>query len=505
MPSTATNCARRLLRTALAASAAAVMTAGAAAAMPLPLASQTDAGPRSIDPHMLAALPDFVDGVLAEQIASEQVAGAVVTVVYHGKVLFTRGYGYADIDAGVPVDPQHTLFRPGSVSKLFTWVALLQQVEAGRVDLDADVNSYLDFKIPDFQGTPIRVRDLMSHSPGMSDEGGIFVDTPDQLVPYGQWIKQHIPKRVWQPGKEVAYSNYGAALAGYIVERVSGEPYADYVEHHIFEPLGMTSTTFREPLPPALGKNMATDYKEEDGRLVPTHFEYISSIMPAGSASATAPDMARFMLTLLNGGALDGKRILSAKSVALFESNTIADAPDLPGMAHGMLVYRNADPRLVGHAGNTDDFHTDLVLAPAYDLGWFVSASGGDKSSRARTELSNAIRGKLLPERRAPRWTKATPPPPLGTYRVNRRDYTQPADPGEYIKVVMTGDHVIAVTKEDETTAWVQIGPRLFEKLTGARDGGPFDRLEFYGPDASPSLSFASEPYQTYHRVIPGE
>jgi CubicO group peptidase (beta-lactamase class C family) len=500
MPSTAISRLRRVQHALAAVSLTAMLPA-----MPVQAAPPSTAAAPAIDPHVLPDLPAFIDGVMAEQIASQQVAGAVVTVVYRGKVLFTRGYGYADIDAGVPVDPQRTLFRPGSVSKLFTWVALMQQVEAGRVDLDADVNTYLDFKIPAFGDTPIRVRDLMSHSPGMSDVGGIFVDSPDQIVPYEQWIKQHIPKRVWKPGTEVAYSNYGAALAGYIVERVSGEPFADYVDKHIFQPLRMTSTTFREPLTGAMKANMASGYRAEDGKLVATHYEYISSIMPAGSAAATAPDMARFMLALLGGGTLDGARILSPQSVRLLETDSLADAPGLPGMAHGMLVYREKDPRLVGHAGNTDDFHTDLVLAPEYGLGWLVSESGGEKSYRGRTDLSNAIRGKLFPERRAPRWTEPSPPPPLGTYRVNRRDYTQPADPAGDAKVVMTGAHTIAVTREGETTAWVQIGPRLFEQLTGARDGGPFDRLEFYGPADAPSLSFASEPYETYHRVEPGQ
>jgi len=504
MPSTRISNGRSPVRAAaiLALAAFGAVPASAAPAAP-PAAGETAA--RSIAPELLANLPVFIDGVMAQQIAREQVAGAVVTVVYRGKVLFTRGYGYANIVAGVPVDPQRTLFRPGSVSKLFTWVALMQQVEKGRVDLDADVNTYLDFKIPDFDNSPIRVRDLMSHSPGMSDVGGIFADTPEQLVPYGQWIKQHIPERVWKPGTEVAYSNYGAALAGYIVERVSGEPFADYVDAHIFRPLGMTSTTFREPLTGAMKANMATGYKEEDGRLVATHFEYISSIMPAGSATASAPDMARFMMALLNGGTLGGARILSERSVALLEANSLADAFHLPGMAHGMLVYRDADPRLVGHAGNTDDFHTDLVLAPEYGLGWFVSESGGAKSSLGRTDLSNAIRGRLLPEKRAPRWTRAAPPPPLGTYRVNRRDYTQPADPAGDVKVVMRGAHTLAVTREGETTAWTQVGPEMFEELTGARDGGPFDRLEFYGPADDSSLSFASEPYETYHLVKPGE
>jgi hypothetical protein len=163
-----------------------------------------------VSAERIAGLPDFVDGVVAQQIATREVAGAVVTVVYRGRVLFTRGYGMADVDRGVPVDAARTLFRPGSVSKMFTWTALLQQVEQGRVSLDADVNTYLDYRIPDYKGQPIRVRDLLSHTPGMSDRSDIVAASPDKLVYYAAWLKTHMPQRLWAPGIEVSYSNYGA-------------------------------------------------------------------------------------------------------------------------------------------------------------------------------------------------------------------------------------------------------------------------------------------------------
>ncbi|QKR99803.1 beta-lactamase family protein [Sphingomonas sp. CL5.1] len=451
----------------------------------------------------LAGLADFVDGVMAEQIASREVAGAVVTVVANGRVLFTRGYGFANVAKQVPVDGQRTLFRPGSVSKLFTWVALTQQIEQGRVDLDADVNRYLDFRIPDFQGAPIRVRDLMSHSPGMSDVGGFITDSPDKLTPYQQWIKAHVPARLWAPGTEIAYSNYGAALAGYIVERVSGEAYPDYVERHIFAPLGMTSTTFREPLPAALAPRMADGHRLVNGQLVPRSFEYLSAIMPAGSATSSAPDMARFMLAILGNGALAGKRILRPESIALLERDSLTNVAGMPGLAHGFLVEREAGPRMIGHAGNTADFHSDLVLAPAQGIGFFISFTGGQGSYVARTELRNALIGRLFPRAPAPRYTGDAPPPPLGAYRANRRDYSRPANPAHDLKVEMPAPHVITVTAEGMKTAYAQIAPDEYEQVTGARAGGPYDRLKFYGGPRDPRLSLASEPYETYHFVKP--
>ncbi|WP_116091108.1 serine hydrolase domain-containing protein [Sphingomonas crusticola] len=449
----------------------------------------------------IAGLADFVDGLVAGQIASREVAGAVVTVVANGRVLFTHGYGLANIATRTPVDAQHTLFRPGSVSKLFTWTALAQQIEQGRIDLDADVNRYIDFKIPDFQGAPIRVRDLMSHSPGMSDVSGIIVASPDKLTPYQQFLKTHVPARLWPAGTEIAYSNYGAALAGYIVERVSGEPFADYVERHIFRPLGMNSTTFREPLPAALEPHMAAGHRLVDGQLVPKSYEYVSSIMPAGSAAATAPDMARFMLAMLSGGALDGKRILRPATVALLERNSLANVPGLPGIAHGYLVYREAGPRLVGHAGNTGDFHSDLILAPEKGIGFFVSFTGGQGSSIARTELRDALIGRLFPQTPAPLYTGSAPAPPLGAYRDNRRDYSRPANPEHDLKVTMPSPRVVLVTAEGIKTAYEQIGPLEYQQITGARAGGPYDRLKFYGGPKDWRFSLASHPYETYHLV----
>lgn len=457
-----------------------------------------------IDPARLAGLGEFVDGVMAQQIATREVAGAVVTVVYRGRVILSRGYGHADIDRGLPVDPAQTLFRPGSVSKLFTWIALMQQIERGRVRMDADINQYLDFRIPPFEGKPILVRDLFAHAVGMSDLGNFAAPGPDQLTPYQQWIKANMPKRLWAPGTELSYSNYGAALAGYIVERVSGEPFPDYVERHLFTPLGMRSTSFREPLPPALAARMAKGYRLVDGRFVADPFEYYSAIMPAGSASATAADMARFMLMLLGDGRLGTARILSPQSLRLMYGDLAANAPDLPGMAHGFIVTREAGPRLVGHAGNTGDFHSNLIVAPELGLGFFVSTTGGQGSTPARTELSDAIIGRLFPQAPTPRWRgRDAIAPAAGSYRANRRDYSRPANPARDLKVTIAGPNAITVESDGRKTYWERIAPMIYEQVTGTRAGGPYDRIQFYDKGDGARLSYASQPYMTYHLVQP--
>src|SRR6202011_5052631 len=174
------------------------------------------------------------------------IAGAVVAVVKDGKVVTERGFGFSDVAQRTPVDPKQTLFRPGSVSKLLTWTAVMQLVEQGKIDLDADINRYLDFKIPVREGKPVTMRNLMQHTAGFEEQAkGIMSDDPKSLK-FEALLKQWVPERVFAPGTTPAYSNYGASLAGYIVQRLSGESFDDYMDKHIFAPLDMQYSTFRQ-------------------------------------------------------------------------------------------------------------------------------------------------------------------------------------------------------------------------------------------------------------------
>nr|WP_246623445.1 serine hydrolase domain-containing protein [Sphingomonas colocasiae] len=442
---------------------------------------------------------------MAQQIATREIAGAVVTVVSKGKVLFSRGYGFADIDRKIPVDGEKTLFRPGSVSKLFTWTALMQQVEQGKVKLDDPIDKYLDFTIPtNGMKRPILVRHLLDHSLGFEDLGGITADSVSDLIPLDTFLKnpKNIPTRVREPGVETSYSNYGSALAGYIVQRVSGENFADYIDKHIFGPLGMKSATFREPLTGDRAANMATGYKLVDGKLVAKPYELYSNIMPAGSVSATGPDLARFMLAHLGDGRLGNVQILKPETMRLMRTSLTRNAPALQPMAHGYMVVREQGPRLIGHGGNTADFHSYMVLAPEADFGFFVSTTGGQGSYGGRTELMNAMIGRVFPVAPAPRWT-GTAAPTVGSYRTNRRTYSETPNPAYDIKVSAQGEHGLVTDMGGTKTYWEQIGPEIYEQVTGARAGGPFERLQFYGPADDRKLSFSSQPHVLFRLVKP--
>ena len=199
----------------------------------------------------------WLDGYMPYALATGDIAGAVVAVVKDGQIVTSRGYGYADVDARKPVDPKLTLFRPGSVSKLFTWTAVMQQVEQGKIDLDGDVNKYLDFQIPARDGKPLTMRQIMQHVGGFEEQGKEIMTYGPNPPKFDDLLKRWTPERVFEPGTTPAYSNYATSLAGYIVQRVSGESFDDHLDKHLFAPLDMKHSTFRQPLPAALAPLMS--------------------------------------------------------------------------------------------------------------------------------------------------------------------------------------------------------------------------------------------------------
>lgn len=239
----------------------------------------------------------WLDGLMHTALRNARVPGAVVVIVKDGQPLVQKGYGYADWDKRRPVDPQTTLFRPGSVSKLFTWTAVMQLVEQGKLDLDADVNKYLDFTIPGRNGKVLTLRHVMTHTTGFEEVARDLLTYGTPTPDLGQVLKRYIPPYVYDPGTTPGYSNYATSLAGYIVQRVSGLPFDDYMDRHVFAPLGMKHSTFRQPLPDALKPHMSQGYLSQDE---PAKGFEIISMPPAGSMSAPGADMGRFMLAFLN-------------------------------------------------------------------------------------------------------------------------------------------------------------------------------------------------------------
>ena len=303
-------------------------------------------------------------------------------------MLFEKGYGYADYARKIPVDPRRTLFRPGSVSKLFTWTAVMQLVEQGRIDLDRDVNAYLDFKIPRFHGAPVTMRDLMTHRGGFSETARDLLTYGKAPPPLGAVLKRYVPPRIFAPADGPGYSNYGASLAGYIVQRVSGQSFDDYVDQHIFAPLGMTRSTFAQPLPAALAPDMSKGYGVWDK---PSPGFEIISLPPAGSLSSTGDDMARFMIAQLADGAFGGARILRPRTAQMTHTAAWKAFPALDGNLLGFYQQNVNGHRVIAHGGDTNDFHSDLSLFLDDGVGLFVSVNG-----RGKDGLGEFIRNSLF-------------------------------------------------------------------------------------------------------------
>lgn len=336
----------------------------------------------------------WLDGFMPYALAQGKIAGAVVVVVNRDGPILQKGYGYADVEARKPVSPDGTLFRPGSVSKLFTWTAVMQQVEAGRIDLDRDVNAYLDFRIPPLDGKPVTMRQIMTHTAGFEESlRYLFMSDPKALKPLKALMPESLPKRVFAPGTTPAYSNYATALAGYVVERVSGMSFDDYVERRIFAPIGMTRSTFRQPLPKRLEPFMSQGYILAGEK--PKPFELVGPF-PAGSLSSTGADMGRFMVAHLNAG----RGLLSPETTRMMHEYRAPRLGPLNTMALGFYEQQINGRRAIAHGGDTTLFHSELWLFPEDGLGLYVSMNSDGKEGATlgiRSAIFREFADRYLP------------------------------------------------------------------------------------------------------------
>jgi CubicO group peptidase (beta-lactamase class C family) len=339
----------------------------------VPAAPGQEQGPT--DPAELEA---FMDDLFAKDMEENHIAGAAVAVVKDGQLFFAKGYGYANLENKIPVDPEQTMFRIGSVGKVFTWTAVMQLVEQGKLDLDADINTYLDFRIPDTYPQPITLRHLMAHTSGIEDRW-LESLTPDagELVSEREWLVDNFPGRVRPPGEAAGYSNYNAMLGGYIVARVSGEPYDQYIQNHIFDPLGMSHSNVHPQIPENLRSFVSKSYIYENDafQLFPDYFVQPAGL-PSGFHQVSVTDMARFMIARLEGGfygdASTEIRILEEDTARLMLTTLYAPDPRLKGTAYGLFDFSENGQWVLGHSGYSPKMYGLLLLLPDEHLGVYV-------------------------------------------------------------------------------------------------------------------------------------
>ncbi|MBS0366043.1 MAG: beta-lactamase family protein [Proteobacteria bacterium] len=368
--------------------------AAGAPAAPAPATSGGNAG------HVMdrADLEAFIDGFMPLALQTGDIAGGVIAVVKDGEILFAKGYGYADVAARKPVDPATTMFRPGSVSKLFTWTAVMQLVGEGKLDLDKDVATYLDFRLPQRADGPITLRNIMTHTAGFEEQVKDLIATdPKSLLPLRDYVANFIPTRIYRAGSTPAYSNYATALAGYIVQRVSGEKFADYIDEHILRPLDMQHSTFQQPLPQQFAADMSRGYQVASG---PAQAYELVNAAPAGSLAASGEDMARFMIAHLQDGEYHGRRILpQAMAQMMHDTPTNMIAP-LNRMMLGFYEQNYNGHRVISHGGDTEYMHSYLHLFPDDHVGLFVSFNSAGReggSHVARQALFDYFVARYFP------------------------------------------------------------------------------------------------------------
>jgi len=347
--------------------------------------------------HQLTAedVNAWLDGKLPDALKNGDIPGAVVTVVKDGQVVTTRGYGWADTGASggqpVAVDPQKSLFRVASISKIPTSIAVMQLVEQGKVDLDADISAYLDFEIERRFDEPLTLRHLLTHSAGFEEHGSLTPTTDLEA-----YVKNDPPAQVFAPGTTPGYSNYGMALAGYIVQRVSGQPFETYVREHVLEQAGMTTSTYEQPLPAGLAGSLGPGYTST-GEEVP--FEVMGDF-PAGSLTVSAPDFAAFMKAQLSRSPklLREETWEQMWSPGLGEDK-LGNRAKAGEMGLGYFDLSRHGQRVVGHGGDIPGWHSQFELYPEEKTGIFISynGDGNDSSNSLREDLAQGFADRYFP------------------------------------------------------------------------------------------------------------
>jgi CubicO group peptidase (beta-lactamase class C family) len=489
--------------------AVAVLTGGdgraqaldAPAPAPEPSPSASRAGPLAPDQAVPPAeLEAFLDGIVAETMARDHVAGAAVAVVQDGQVLLQKGYGVDRLGPARAVDARRTLFRIGGITRTFTWILLMKEVEAGRMRLEAPVNLYLPqaAQIRD-QGyrRPIQLRDLMTQSPGFETRlfGQAMERRPDRIRPLGLYLRQERPRRVRAAGEAPTVSDYGVALAGEALTAATGYTVQALAEGRIAAPLGMTRTTLREPYPTdaalpapmagALAEDVSDGFHWTGSRLRTMPFEYMTQLAPATAGSSTAADMSRYMLAILGDGTLDGATIYSPALAADFRTVITGGPPGVPGWAHGFMQYRlPGGLEGYGQDGDTLSFHARMVTVPALKLGVFV-VTNTDTGKAFVHSLPDRIVQRFYarpPTRYGPSaWLTANADAFAGSYLSTFRAYRGLE---QFADLVLRGPVKARVDADGVLTTPGPFGPRRWTPVPGATVANPYVAFrEIGGPD----------------------
>ncbi len=468
----------------------------------------SNAGASSPFPEDLNTLESYLDGVIETHLKERNIAGASVSIVNNGEIILKKGYGYADVDRKIEVDPDVTLFRIGSVSKLFTWLAVLQQVEQGNLDLEADINDYLEaFRIPETFDRPVTLRSIMSHTPGFEDILlELFVKEPEDMLPLEELFQEQMPKRVRPPLEVAAYSNHGTGIAQYLVEKASGLPFEQYVEEHIFKPLDMMCSTFRQPLQEDKKPYLSKGYRFSEGAFHEMGFEYVP-MTGAGGASISAADMAVFMKALLNNTCKDTICLMDPSTYQIMKTPVLFHAEGMNPALHGYMDISRNNYKVIGHGGNTFWFHSLLALIPETQTGFFISFNS-ETGAYSYAKVFEQFMNRFFPDPRPLKDTITLERDYLegftGNFKPNRHPHT---DILKILSLAMATEVRLdegRLRTDDgllgETTFWLPIDSLTFRK-ENSNELMAFEREE---TSKAEKLFFGEWPIMAFERIKGG-
>ena len=346
-----------------------------------------------IDPAEFEA---FLDEYLTEQMETHHIPGVVFTMVKDGKIFFSKGYGYADLENEVHMDPEETVLITASLAKVFTAVGILQLNENGVIDLHEDVRPYfLEFPLKTNFDEPLTFDNLLTHTDGFEAVMiGTGARTQDDLLPLSELLETYTPTQLYPPGKYMTYSDHASNLGGYLTQEISGVPFEQYMAENILNPLGMTCSGFYQPPPEEFLNRQAVGYEYQDGMQISTG-DFFARYAPGGGLRTTAADMNQFLLALLNGGEYAGGRILNQSSVEMMFTQQFTPHPQMAGITYGLFEHLENGQRLFLRDGDGAGTRSRMVLFPDQDLGFFISYNSGD--SNLRLNFISAILDRYYP------------------------------------------------------------------------------------------------------------
>ena len=328
----------------------------------------------------------FTDHFFKTHMDKEHVPGAAIAFVKGEQIAFMKGYGYADLENKVEVDPEKTVFGIGSVSKLLTSTAVLKEYEKGHIDMDIDINHYLtNFKIKENFSKPVTMKTLLTHSAGFIQSSiGIGTRSKENVIPLEKYLKESIPEQVYEPGTFFSYSNQGMALAGYIVEQTSKIPFEEYIEQEIFKPLQMENSSFKLSLPENMKKHLAVGYSywRQQQKLAPTSEMYYH-VVPAAGCYSTVSDMAKFIIAHLNDGRYRENQVLKSATMTQMHNQQFCNQERMPGQAYGFWETYENNKRGLFHTGTTDGYANLLYIMPDEKIGFMLSYNQASEKLRA--------------------------------------------------------------------------------------------------------------------------